>query len=516
MNGLVKNISSRNITFYLFVVIIFIAGIYIRARYYLANAPMWLDEIMLASSFSNRTFSEIFLPLDAFQKAPPLFCFFVLTLSKLFGFNELTLRFIPFLLNIASIFAFFFLLKENIKNKIGVLAGLFMFTFCVPLVYFSAEFKPYGCDVFFAILLLLAHKHLKLDYLNIKTTFLYTFGAVIFSLLSFPSMILIPAIILSKSIENKKFDLKNLWILGGIFLSGLSLILYDIKSFMFLKAYWGNVEGGFSLLSLFGLEKGFIQNACSYFVYNLNTNFIIIILCMILCGLIILFKENKNKAYLVLLIFFFAIISSLFNLYPLSPKLALYILPVFILLISKFFDMFLYCPQKKSTVIYNILAVIVLILTIGINIPYLNMSENNLVYYNKNVNGRNKSLNDRLAVKNFSIKILDNYKSGDKIVASEEFLYAIKYYKANKKYNRKIKITTFNDITETTVENITEFINDFIKNNQTSKKLLFIGRNNEEYFKCADAKILEEIIKQNGLKYKKESRNDLYYITVYK
>lgn len=507
-----KNTNLINLLFYFVIIAVFITGIYIRIRYYLAGVPMWIDEILLASNLTDCGFKDLFAPLDGFLKTPPLFFLCAMTLRKLFGINELTLRFIPFVLSIASLFGFFFLLKENIKNKIGILSGLFMFSFCVPLIYFSAEFKQYGCDVFFAIVLLLLYNRLDFNNLKPKKIILYTLGSILFVFFSFPAIILIPAIILSKII-GKKFNPKILWIFGGLIFAGLSLLLYDIKTYTFLKNYWNSAGKGFSHIPNLKFITGFVQDACNYFVYNFHSGFVIVILCLITAGLVVLFKENKNKAFMVLLTFFFAIISSAVNAYPLSPKLALYMLPMFLLLITKFFDITEFFNKNYTRIIFNICIVFILIFTFGIKIPYLNINQNQIIYYNQGIKNRNKSIEDRLAVKNICLKILKNYKSGNKILASEEFLYSLKYYGAVNNYDKKIDIIPYAETDETRLSDYTtDFAQDFIKDNKTN--LFIVGRNNERFFTCPNLEILEEIIAQNKLKYKKYTYKDIYLVEI--
>ena len=106
MQRFLKDKSSiLNILFYILISVIILGGIYIRIRYYIFQSPLWLDEIMLASSFTDRSLLDVFSPLDAYQKAPPMFSFRVLFIRKIFGINELSLRFVPCLLGISSVFA---------------------------------------------------------------------------------------------------------------------------------------------------------------------------------------------------------------------------------------------------------------------------------------------------------------------------------------------------------------------------------------------------------------------------
>ena len=506
------------IIFYLLIIFILVIGSWIRIRLYFSDIPMWLDEIMLASNFTDRLYSDIFTPLEAFQKAPPFFFLSVLTLRKIFGVNELVLRFIPFILSIFSLFIYFLFLRENVKSKIGILGGMFMFSFCVPLIYFSAEFKPYVCDVFFSILLLLLYKYLDFGNLNIKKTIIYTFSAIFFVYISFPSIFIIPAIILSKISRNNKFDLKILWILFGILLSGLSLFLYDINNYIFLKGYWDKVEGGFSLFPSIKFIWNFIYTGCKYYIYNFNSIYTPIIVFIILMALVFSYKENRNNARLYIIIFIFALIAASLNAYPLTPKLSLYLLPIFIFLISKFFDIDIYIKSNYQKVVFYMFTSLILVFTIGINIPYFNMDENTLIYYNKLSNGRNKSIEDRVSVKNYCIEILKNYKSEDIIIASEEFVYSLKYYNCRYHYDKILNIVPFSKLPVT--KNISNndmkqiFENNIIDKNKYSK-IWFISRNDEKYFKCLNYDDIKSILIKYNLNCNVLKHNDLFLISAY-
>lgn len=523
MKNFVKNIQNNekyfNKIFYLLIFFVIITGILIRTRFYLAAIPMWLDEYMLASSFLDRAFGDIFTPLDAFQKAPPFFFLLVLTLKKIFGVSELVLRFIPFVLSISSLFLFFLLLKKCIINKTGILAGMLMFTFCVPLIYFSAEFKPYGCDVFFSILLLLLSEYIDFKNLNTKKIIIYTISAICFVYLSFPTVFIIPAIILSNINKNNKFDIRALWILFGILMAGILLFLYDFKTYLFLKDYWGQVEDGFRLGHSLNFIRIFICNGCKYYIYNFNSLYTPVIIFLLLAGAGIMYKQDKNKIKIFILIFTFALIASLLNAYPLNPKLALYMLPIFILLISKIFDMSIYLKVIYQKFIFNIAVCIILITIIGINIPYFNMSEENLVYYNKSLPSRNKSVEDRTKVKEYSLELLKNLKSDDVIFASEEFVYVLKYYNYKYKFNKKLNIIPFSDKPKinrlniyTIKEHNIKLVELFLSDKDKPLKYWFISRNNENYFISLSFDEIKKLIKHYDIKYKTYQYDNLFLI----
>ena len=506
-----KETDFFKIFFYILIFIITSAGIYIRTRLYLARIPLWLDEIMLGYSFTDYSLSKILTNgLEAFQKAPPLFSFAVLTIRKLFGINELTLRFIPYLSGILSILIFYILIKKNINSKLGIITCLTLFSFCTPLIYFSAEFKPYGWDVFICILLLLSYEHINFNNASLTKILLYTAGTISLIFLSFPTIFLIPAIIISKIIENKKFDWKILWIFSGIILSALYLYLYDMKTYYYLKDYWGSVEKGFNAFPTISFLWNFLSDLCKYYIYDFKATYSNMLIILAFCGFGLLYKEKKYIAPVAIFTILFTIIASSIQVYPLKPKLILFMAPIFIISVAKIFDITLYMSSSVKKILTNAILFICLINILGINIPYLNMTENEIVYYNEAMQGRNKSIQDRNLVKDVSLKILNEMKITDKILTSQEFEYSIKYYKFYHNIDKTPDITAYGYKNS---NNINELIKEFINQNKNSR-LWIIGRDNEYYFKCPSCKEIVQILKENNLKFKTYKTNDLYLIEI--
>ena len=502
-----------NTLFYILIFLIIFCGIFIRTRLYLLQAPLWLDEMMLAYSFTDYSFTDIFTKgLEAFQKAPPLFCAIILFIRNLFGINELTLRFIPYISGILALFGFFILLNQHVKNKIGIITGVFLYAFCTPLIYFSTEFKPYGFDAFITIILLLSYKYISFKNLTNKRAILYSICSVIFILLSFPTIFLIPAIIIVKIIEEtKKFDWKLLWICGGILSAGLYLYLYDIGTYNYLKDYWENTEKGFSYFPTIGFLWKFMIDACKFYIYNFETNYIYYILIYISCGFGILLKEKNFIAKVSIFTIIFVLIASSIEVYPFKPKLALFLAPIFIIFITKIFDITLYIKNSnKLKYFYSILLCLGLLTIIKINIPYLNLTENDIVYYNKALHGRNKSIEDRNSVKDICLKVLNNIKQNDKILASEEFLYSIKYYKFRYNIDKLPDITTYGYKDNIPAEYI---LKTFIEQNK-NYNLWFIGRNNEQYFKCLNDEDILKVLQKINFKHTIFKKNDIYLMYV--
>ncbi len=133
---------------------IFLAiGLAARLVRYLLRFPLWEDECMLVTNFLDRGYLDLLRPLNYCQVAPTLFLWCELTVIKLFGFSEYTLRLVPFLCGIASLFLFRHLAGLLLRGT-ALVVTFGIFAVAYPPIRYTAEAKPYGCDLFLALLML--------------------------------------------------------------------------------------------------------------------------------------------------------------------------------------------------------------------------------------------------------------------------------------------------------------------------------------------------------------------------
>ncbi|MGH3429803.1 MAG: hypothetical protein ACRDQZ_19905, partial [Mycobacteriales bacterium] len=128
-------------------------GIFLRIQLWLKDAPLWGDEQMIAINIRDRDFWHMAGFLDLHQNAPLGW----LQLEWLFGhgigFGERTLRAIPLVFGIASVFVAWWIGRRWF-NVVGAFIFVGLVAVAPHLVYYSAEVKPYSVDVFFTLLML--------------------------------------------------------------------------------------------------------------------------------------------------------------------------------------------------------------------------------------------------------------------------------------------------------------------------------------------------------------------------
>ena len=85
--------KTKNITYQVIIVLLFILGIFLRTNLYLMNNVFEDDECRLAITMLDKNFWQMFLPLGDAQSAPPLFMLCSKFLADSFGYVEIILKF---------------------------------------------------------------------------------------------------------------------------------------------------------------------------------------------------------------------------------------------------------------------------------------------------------------------------------------------------------------------------------------------------------------------------------------
>lgn len=128
-------------------------GLLARAiRFYLCF-PLWDDESFLCVNLIHRTYAELLQPLDYHQVAPVLFLWFERALVNLLGFSEYSLRLLPFVCSIISLFLFR-RIAERLLTGPALVFAVAIFAVSYPGIRYAAEAKPYGTDMFVSLVML--------------------------------------------------------------------------------------------------------------------------------------------------------------------------------------------------------------------------------------------------------------------------------------------------------------------------------------------------------------------------
>ena len=147
--------------FYLLFALVLILGVVLRVHTLFHTHNIFYDEAALLLNFKERTYGQLFLPLDYNQCCPPLFLIPSKFIYEHFGLNLIALRAIPFIFSLASLFLFALLSFKILKNKISVLSINIMFALSPWIFTYQMFMKQYLSDIFTTIAILLGAYYLK-------------------------------------------------------------------------------------------------------------------------------------------------------------------------------------------------------------------------------------------------------------------------------------------------------------------------------------------------------------------
>lgn len=326
--------KNKNLIFYISAGLIILAGIFFRILFYSYARPFWNDESAIALNLINHRYIELFGKMDYYQAAPPLFCiackFFLIFIKK----AEYALRALPLVFSCLSLPVFFMLAKKVLKSKTAIIFALILFALNYQLIYFSQELKPYSGEVFWFLSILLLYFYIdfeKRTKQNLAAAAVFLAVSVWFS---YTAVFALAVLFLTMFANNSKKQTILLFIPSVV--SSLLLLprIRELSSDSFLYNFWaaGFIKKDFS--NLFEILTG---NGFFYFPDFSSKIFIGI---LFIAGLFFFAKEiKKPQSRIVLLPFLISIFMSYFDIYPLYLRTCLYLFPVFLIIISKPFDM---------------------------------------------------------------------------------------------------------------------------------------------------------------------------------
>ncbi len=332
---MLKKIANKNGIYYVLLCLTFLLGIFLRTKLFLAKGVFEDDECRLALSLLEiHHFKDFFLPLSDAQSAPPFFTLLSFGITKIFGYQELALKTIPYLAGLGSIFLFYKLCKNYLQNRWVMLFGCFIFSINETLISFATTFKQYSTDILVSLLCLLILPKLKLERLSKKQLFLLITALALLPLFSIPSVFFIGTFFILNIYKNIKNKISLKRILACIipFCVVLGLFYYfdlrqsSINMNAVFPEYWSDGFWDFSLKELIRL---LVLNFKFYFYPNSLTLATII---LFFAGIWAYVKKQSIQGFFLICMFIFVLAAALIKIYPFANRVGLYFLPVVLLL----------------------------------------------------------------------------------------------------------------------------------------------------------------------------------------
>ena len=117
--------------------------------------PLWWDEAFVAVNFIRRDYLELLRPLDYGQVCPILFLWIELTIVKLLGFSEWSLRLFPLGCGLVSVVLFRHV-AGRVLQGVPLLLAVAIFAVAYHPIRHAADVKPYASDLLAALVLIAA------------------------------------------------------------------------------------------------------------------------------------------------------------------------------------------------------------------------------------------------------------------------------------------------------------------------------------------------------------------------
>lgn len=340
MSEMTKKTWSSERLLRLFAILILTTGGVLRLIVYLQNRNLIIDEANLVRNIYERSFAGLATPLSYEQYAPPIFLWIVKLCASTLGYSELALKIYPFFAGIAALFIFYLLLRLLIGGRVIWYAAV-LFSVSPILIRYSSELKQYMPDVFITLSLLYLALKVQLKDKSVFRFVLLWFliGSVaIWSCM--PSAFILAGVGCYYGLQClRKKDYKQL--LPVVALSGLwvmqflcyyliilkpqisSSYLQNFHQYDFLFATPSNGGEWMHNWSVFNrLVKQFAD--VDWFVH-LNVLFMVI-------GVFVLVGKYLDRAGLLLVPIVSLLIAAALNQYSLLPRVALFSLPLLLLL----------------------------------------------------------------------------------------------------------------------------------------------------------------------------------------
>ena len=340
--------------------VIILLGLTLRFVPYIENRSLWLDESSLALNIVNRSYSELLLPLDMDQGAPPGFLMIEKLSTQLLGENEYALRLFPLLCGLLSVFVFYLLARQTLDKEV-LLLGLFLFIVSTTSVYFASEVKQYASDVLISMLLIWFTIKQISKSPDIKNLFLYAGAGIVAITFSHPSVFILAScgttMIVSSIINKNNKKLFYYLAVSSIWLA-FFVIIY-LLHFRFLEQnnllmkYWQNAFMPFPPTSTEDLKWFFLtsqqifKNPMGYTIGGLASFFFIL-------GGIYQWQKSKEIFFIFILPIFFALIASGLHKFPFAERLILFLQPVFLIFIISGIYLMASSAKQNKLILYLI------------------------------------------------------------------------------------------------------------------------------------------------------------------
>lgn len=332
---------------------VILAGLGVSVHMNCVGRSLWLDEAMLAYSFSKRSLFGLTSGVFEWdQSAPVLYLYLVKLLTVLFGNTEFVLRSFSIFAYVAVLFLSGYVAKRLFGIKYPILASAFLANMNFILKY-SNEFKQYlseGIWVLLVLVLYYLYKEKGLAFWKMAAGFMvFIWGAN-------PACFFIGGVLLYEFVDGlvKKDRLRvRNSILTGIGV-GVSFVIYyfywlrGIALSGSMQSYWENASFPLFPKSIEDLQ---MARAMVYEIFITFREARIFMTALVLAAFLLgIFWERNRYCIVILLGFLVSLFASSIHMFPIADRLWCFSYPVFVILAFYAIDKMAVSSRKAELV----------------------------------------------------------------------------------------------------------------------------------------------------------------------
>lgn len=354
----------------------------------------------------------------------PLYRFSLHLIHNFFGFNFPIYKSISLLCGILSYIVFYKVISKLFNNKIIILALLIVFTFNYCLIVYSYIIKVYEAEMLAVLILLYGALEIYNKYrdtqIPVRIFTIYSIVSVIIMYTALTGIVIIELYwlvffiywIKTKNIVNiKKCLLFQAVTVPFLLIEYLTYIVQMVQDTS-VKGQWHNDTFYFSPNSLDAVNALINISFYDFVPYDswYSVHFPKFIICLLILIFIIgsilflipIFKKERNFSgiFIILPVYFFMFLSFL-GIYPFCNRLIIFLIPFFLVILFKFFDI----KNSKYIIVSYVLTII--FTRIFLYHVYSFHNINNLIIDKTSINI--EKINDRL----------ENTKPNELIISAE-------------------------------------------------------------------------------------------------
>jgi hypothetical protein len=316
-----------------------VLGVVLRTREWLFDKSLWLDEITLTIQLDERGFTGLIRPLGGNQGGPLGWLWAEKASIGVFGVHELALRLPAFVASLVAL-RVFPLVARRLIGPIAAPAATFLVATSPVLIYYAAETKQYSGDTACVLLAILVTTRLLDSPPTRRSAALWGLAAAVLAWFSQPTILVVAAcaaVLVLRWLRNRAVLGQlavGMLVLGVSLASEYLLTLRQLAANQELEAYW-QAYGGYPPahatvlgdLSWAAKAAGrFTQDFAQYAVPALTV-------ALAIWGLATMARLHPWRAAVVLFVLLAAAAAAVTKHYPLAQRLALYLLPLVIVLL---------------------------------------------------------------------------------------------------------------------------------------------------------------------------------------